>query len=96
MSLSAEKVPLLPFATVTLLASNPVTASLKLNVKLTAPLATPALLSVMVIVGAMVSNAWLTCAGAVAWLPAASVTPVVLTSTVILPSSLASGVTTRV
>ena len=87
---------MLPFATVTLLASKPLTASLKLNVKLTAPLATPAMLSVMVIVGARVSNGWLTCAGAVASLPAESVTPVVLTSTVRVPSSLASGVTTSV
>ena len=87
---------MLPLPTVTLLASKPVTDSLKVNVKLTAPLATPALSSVMVIVGAMVSNGWLACAGAVAWLPAASVTPVVLTSTVILPCASASGVTTRV
>ena len=45
---------------------------------------------------ASVSNSWLTCAGAVASLPAASVTPVLLTSTVRLPSSYASGITSSV
>ena len=34
------------------------------------------------------------CAGAVAWLPAASLTPVVLTSTVMLPWTSAAGMTT--
>ena len=87
---------MLPLATVTLLASKPVTISLKVNVTATAPVATPAVSSVMVMVGRMVSNGWLTCAGAVAWLPAASVTPVVPTSTVRFPCAPASGVTTRV
>ena len=90
------KVPLVPLATVTLLASKPVTDSLKLKLKVVAPLATPAVLSVMVKVGAMVSNGRVTGAGAVAWLPTTSVTPVVLTSTVIVPCAPAAGVTTRV
>ena len=46
--------------------------------------------------GGRVSNSCETCAGAVSWLPARSVTPVVITSTVIAPSSYASGVTERV
>ena len=87
---------MLPLATVTLLASKPVTDSLKVKVKVTAPVATAAVSSVMARVGMMVSNGWLICAGAVAWLPAASVTPVVLTSTVMVPCAPASGVTTRV
>ena len=57
---------MLPLATVTLLASKPVTDSLKVNVKLTAPLATAAVSSVIARVAARVSNGWLTCAGAVA------------------------------
>ena len=59
--------PLLPLPTLTLLASKPVTDSLKVKVKeTTAALATPDMLSVMVTVGAMVSNACVTCAGVVA------------------------------
>ena len=87
---------MLPFATVTLLASKPLTDSLKLKVKLTAALATPALVSVMVMVGARVSNGWLTCAGTAACLPAESITPVVLTSIVMVPCSPAFGMTTSV
>ena len=49
-----------------------------------------------VITGAAVSKAWVYGAGAVAGLPAASVTPVVLTSMVILPAEEAVGVATRV
>ena len=79
-----------------MLASKPVTDSLKVKVKLTAPVATPDVSSVMVMRGTMVSNGWLTCAGAVAWLPAASLTPVVLTSTVMLPCTPESGATTSV
>ena len=47
---------MLPFATVTLLASKPVTDSLKLKVNVTAPVATPAVSSVMARVGARVSK----------------------------------------
>ena len=47
-------------------------------------------------VGAVVSKAWVYGAGAMARLPAASVTAAVLTSTVMLPAEEAVGVTTRV
>ena len=48
---------MLPLATITLLASKPVTDSLKVNVKVTAALATPAtLLLLMVRVGARIST----------------------------------------
>ena len=79
-----------------MLASKPVTVSLKVKVNVTAPVATAAVSSVMARVGMIVSNSWLTCAGAVAWLPAVSVIPAVLTSTVMVPCAPASGVTTRV
>ena len=47
---------MLPLATITLLASKPVTDSLKVNVKVTAALATPATLLLMVRVGARIST----------------------------------------
>ena len=47
-------------------------------------------------VGAFVSMAWVYWSGVVAWLPAASVTPLVLTSMVMSPSVNVVGVTTRV
>ena len=87
---------MLPLPTVMSSLKKLVTGALKVKVKVTAAFATPALSSVMVRVGARVSNGWLTCAGAVTWLPAASVTPVVLTSSVRVPSSLAAGATTSV
>ena len=47
-------------------------------------------------VGAFVSMVWVYWSGVVAWLPAASVTPLVLTSMVMSPSVNVVGVTTRV
>ena len=53
--MTAVNVPLVPLLSVTLLASKPVTASLKVNVRVTSPLAVAATLSVRVTVGAVVS-----------------------------------------
>ena len=52
--------------------------------------------SVMVSAGGRVSKACVYWAGAVAWLPAASVMPLVLTSMVMSPSVNVVGVATRV
>ena len=49
-------VPLVPLVTVTSLASKPLTASLKVNVKVTGPEAVPAVSSVMAAVGATEST----------------------------------------
>lgn len=94
-----EKAPLLPFATVTLELSKPVTDSEKVNVKVTASpiLASPEILSEMVTVGAVVSKAWVYCAGAVACaLLAVLATPVFTRSTVIFPDDNDVGVTANV
>ena len=57
VALTAVNAPFVPFATVTLLASNPVTASLKVKVKVTSPVAVPDTSSVIVTLGAAVSKA---------------------------------------
>ena len=84
----------------TLEASNPVTDSLKVKVKVMSPLVTVALLSVMLTVGARVSTAWLSRLdrlAATAALPATSTAPPATRLKATFPDAVpAVGVTTTV
>ncbi len=89
--------PLVPPVTVTSAAVKPLTGSLKVNVKVTGPLAVPDSLSVMTSVGATaVLNACEAATGPALGLPAASVATPAATDTPMLPAVSAGGVTTSV
>ena len=88
--------PFVPPEAVILLVSNPVTSSENVNVNVTSPLAAVVASSVIATVGETVSTAWVYVAGAVATLPAPSVTPVVSVVREMSAVLVAAGVTTKV